>query len=165
MPTSPIYAKVLSCITRKLAALIFSNHCTISLNVYNDDKIEHRSCYWCDWLSRQGFCRRAITSAERLFHHEDSPSYSQHQRSRYSSTLQETHRYLSVLRRTSNRLDGQTEVERVDRLAKVFAAKMPELEFSPAEILSFILEYRLSPEEVVDNVEAWATRIREEGEE
>jgi chaperone BCS1 len=47
-------------------------------------------------------------------------------------------------------------------LAKEFAARVPELEFSPAEVLSFILEYRQSPGEAIDNVEAWMTRIREE---
>jgi chaperone BCS1 len=46
-------------------------------------------------------------------------------------------------------------------LAKDFAANMPELEFSPAEILSVLLEYRQSPGEAIDNVEAWVTRIRE----
>jgi hypothetical protein len=54
------------------------------------------------------------------------------------------------------------EVRRIERLAKEFAARVPELEFSPAEILSFLLEYRQSPGEAIDNVEAWTTRIREE---
>ena len=30
---------------------------------------------------------------------------------------------------------------------------MPELKFSPAEIFSFLLEYRKSPEEAISNVE------------
>jgi mitochondrial chaperone BCS1 len=54
------------------------------------------------------------------------------------------------------------EVRRAGRLAKEFAARVPELEFSPAEILSFLLEYRQSPGEAIDNVEAWMTRIRGE---
>ena len=37
-------------------------------------------------------------------------------------------------------------------MAEEFAAKVPELEFSPAEILSFLLEYRQSPEEAIANV-------------
>jgi chaperone BCS1 len=54
------------------------------------------------------------------------------------------------------------EVKRVERLAEEFAARLPELEFSPAEIVSFLLEYRQSPGEAINNVEAWTTRIREE---
>lgn len=45
------------------------------------------------------------------------------------------------------------EAERVERLAKGFAVKVPELKFSPAEIFSFLLENRKSPEEAIDNVE------------
>jgi chaperone BCS1 len=45
------------------------------------------------------------------------------------------------------------EAERVERLAKGFAAKVPELRFSPAEIFEFLLGYRKSPEEAIDNVE------------
>jgi hypothetical protein len=44
-------------------------------------------------------------------------------------------------------------------LAKEFAAKVPKLKFSPTEILSFLLEYKQSPREAVDNVEVWITRI------
>ncbi|KAH8650403.1 P-loop containing nucleoside triphosphate hydrolase protein, partial [Tricladium varicosporioides] len=54
------------------------------------------------------------------------------------------------------------EIKRVEQLAQEFAAKVPELEFSPAELLSFLMGYKQSPEEVVDNLEAWMTRIREE---
>ena len=39
---------------------------------------------------------------------------------------------------------------------------MPKLEFSPAEILSFLLEYKQSPREAADNVEVWITRIMED---
>jgi chaperone BCS1 len=45
------------------------------------------------------------------------------------------------------------EAKRVERLAKKFAIKVPELKFSPAKIFSFLLEYRKSPEEAIDNVE------------
>jgi chaperone BCS1 len=48
--------------------------------------------------------------------------------------------------------DVQLEAERVERLSKEFAAKVPELEFSLAEISSFLLEYRQSPEEATANV-------------
>jgi chaperone BCS1 len=54
------------------------------------------------------------------------------------------------------------EVKRVERLAEEFAGWVPELKFSPAEILSFLLEYRQSPGEAIDNVEKWMTRIMEE---
>jgi chaperone BCS1 len=56
----------------------------------------------------------------------------------------------------------EEEVKKVERLAEAFAAKVPELEFSPAEISSFLLDHRQSPEEAIDNVEAWMARIREE---
>ena len=45
------------------------------------------------------------------------------------------------------------EAKRVERLAKEFAVKVPELKFSPAEIISFLLEHRKSLEEAIDNVE------------
>jgi chaperone BCS1 len=54
------------------------------------------------------------------------------------------------------------EVKIVERLAEEFAARVPELKFSPAEIISFLLENRQSPKEAIDNVEIWMTRIREE---
>lgn len=53
----------------------------------------------------------------------------------------------------------QEEVERVERLAEEFAAKVPELKFSPARILSFLLEYRQSPEEAIDNVEQLISKL------
>jgi mitochondrial chaperone BCS1 len=56
------------------------------------------------------------------------------------------------------------EVQRVEQLAIDFAARVPELKFSPAEILSFLLEYKQSPGEAVDNVEVWITRILEDRE-
>jgi chaperone BCS1 len=45
------------------------------------------------------------------------------------------------------------EAERVEQLAKEFAGNVPELKFSPADIFSFLLEHRKSPEEAIDNVE------------
>jgi len=54
------------------------------------------------------------------------------------------------------------EVRRVEQLAEEFAARVPELEFSPAEIYSFLLEHRQSAVQAVDDVEEWMTRIREE---
>ena len=54
------------------------------------------------------------------------------------------------------------EEEKIDRLAKDFTAKVPKLEFSPAEILSFLLEYKQSPREAIGNVEAWTTKVVED---
>jgi chaperone BCS1 len=45
------------------------------------------------------------------------------------------------------------EDKTVERLAKEFTAKVPKLEFSPAEILSFLLEHKQAPGEAIDNVE------------
>jgi chaperone BCS1 len=45
------------------------------------------------------------------------------------------------------------EAERVEQLAKVFAGNVPELKFSPAEIFSFLLEHKKSPDQAIDNVE------------
>ncbi|KAF8540210.1 P-loop containing nucleoside triphosphate hydrolase protein [Trichophaea hybrida] len=45
------------------------------------------------------------------------------------------------------------EAERIERLAIGFAVKVLELKFSLAEIFSFLLEHRKSPEEAIDNVE------------
>ena len=49
------------------------------------------------------------------------------------------------------------EVERVERLAKEFAARVPELKFSPAEIQSFLLVNKQSPGIAVANVAQWVT--------
>ena len=45
------------------------------------------------------------------------------------------------------------EDKTVKGLAKEFVAKVLKLEFSLAEILLFLLEYKQSPREAVDNVE------------
>jgi hypothetical protein len=49
----------------------------------------------------------------------------------------------------------------VERLADDFANRIPESEFSPAEVLSLLLEHRLSPKSAVVSVEAWVARVRE----
>ncbi|KAH7394826.1 hypothetical protein BKA66DRAFT_455911 [Pyrenochaeta sp. MPI-SDFR-AT-0127] len=48
------------------------------------------------------------------------------------------------------------------KLAKEFAAKVPKIEFSPAEILSLLLANKQSPRQAIDNVNAWMDQIREE---
>ena len=50
-------------------------------------------------------------------------------------------------------MSQRKEAERVKRLAKGFAVKVPELKFSLAEIFSFLLEHRELPEKAIDNVE------------
>ena len=44
------------------------------------------------------------------------------------------------------------EAKRVKQLAKEFAIKVPELKFSLIKIISFLLEYRKSPEEAIYSV-------------
>jgi chaperone BCS1 len=59
--------------------------------------------------------------------------------------------------------DGSRQVDEVTlrKLMTEFANKMPEQEFSPAEIQSFLLEYRRSPHMAVENVQEWVVRTRE----
>jgi chaperone BCS1 len=45
------------------------------------------------------------------------------------------------------------EAERVEQLVKEFTGNIPELKFSPAEIFSFLLEYRKLPEKAIGNIE------------
>jgi len=47
----------------------------------------------------------------------------------------------------------EADVKRVERLAKGFADKVPELKFSPAKIYAFLLEHRKSSEEAIDHVD------------
>ena len=57
-----------------------------------------------------------------------------------------------VLATEAVRSQREEDTKRVGLLAKEFAARVPELEFSPAEISSFLLGYRQSPQEAIDNV-------------
>ena len=54
------------------------------------------------------------------------------------------------------------DVDTIEKMAAVFARNVPEEEFSPAEILSFLLEHRESPSEAVKNVQDWVYRATEE---
>ncbi|PVH92388.1 putative mitochondrial chaperone bcs1 [Periconia macrospinosa] len=47
-------------------------------------------------------------------------------------------------------------------LAQEFVAKVPKLEFSPAEILSFLLANKHSPHHAIANVAAWMEKLGEE---
>lgn len=46
------------------------------------------------------------------------------------------------------------------QLAEQFANQVPELEFSPADILSFLLEHRESPSDAVARVGSWVSSSR-----
>ncbi|KAI3528119.1 mitochondrial chaperone BCS1 [Colletotrichum abscissum] len=52
--------------------------------------------------------------------------------------------------------------QEVRQLAVQFAGLIPELEFSPADILSFLLANRNSPSGVLNEVERWVSRTRGE---
>ncbi|KAF2191745.1 P-loop containing nucleoside triphosphate hydrolase protein [Zopfia rhizophila CBS 207.26] len=60
----------------------------------------------------------------------------------------------------------QNEEEKVDcklpKLAQEFAAKVPKLEFSPAEIMSHLLVNKQSPLNAIAGVDTWVKKIREE---
>jgi len=52
--------------------------------------------------------------------------------------------------------------EELLKLAGEFAGKIPELEFSPAEIISLLLENKQSPQQAISNVDTWTEKIRDE---
>jgi chaperone BCS1 len=62
--------------------------------------------------------------------------------------------------RTSHTL---ADDETVERLADEFVSKVPEQEFSPAEILSFLLERKRSPTDAVADAKDWVNKTREDG--
>ena len=51
--------------------------------------------------------------------------------------------------------------EMVEGLARDFANKMPEHVFSPAEVLSFLLERKKSPYDAVSCVEGWVAKTND----
>ncbi|KOS23030.1 putative mitochondrial chaperone [Escovopsis weberi] len=53
-------------------------------------------------------------------------------------------------------------IERVARLAEEFASKIPELEFSPAEVQGLLLRHKRSPEEAIRDAEEWVKQTRKE---
>jgi chaperone BCS1 len=48
--------------------------------------------------------------------------------------------------------------ETIKGLARDFTNKMPEHVFSPAEVLSFLLERKKSPYNAVSSVESWVAK-------
>ncbi|KZL64985.1 mitochondrial chaperone BCS1 [Colletotrichum tofieldiae] len=79
-----------------------------------------------------------------------------------------------VVREIFNTVFQQSEVELPDlekrtdnnekarRLADQFASQVPELEFSPADIFSFLLANRDSPSGALAEVNAWVSRTRDD---
>jgi chaperone BCS1 len=57
------------------------------------------------------------------------------------------------------------ESTEIDDLAAEFAKKIPELEFSPADILSYLRGHVYDPRKAVDEAECWMDRLREESKE
>ncbi|KAJ5111738.1 hypothetical protein NUU61_001368 [Penicillium alfredii] len=55
----------------------------------------------------------------------------------------------------------QSSDETIERLAKDFASKVPDQIFSPAEVLSFLLERKNSPFDAVTAVEGWVAKAKE----
>ncbi|KAF4982384.1 hypothetical protein FDECE_17523 [Fusarium decemcellulare] len=53
-------------------------------------------------------------------------------------------------------------IERIGTLAEQFAAKIPELEFSPAEIQGLLLKHKRDPEAVIDAADEWVVETRKE---
>ncbi|KAL2266234.1 hypothetical protein VTJ83DRAFT_5586 [Remersonia thermophila] len=54
------------------------------------------------------------------------------------------------------------EIARVSKLAEEFAAKIPEHEFSPAEIQGFLLKSKRAPEKAVEGAAQWVVDRRKE---
>ncbi|KAJ6163943.1 P-loop containing nucleoside triphosphate hydrolase protein [Penicillium chermesinum] len=50
--------------------------------------------------------------------------------------------------------------ETIEGLARDFASKIPEEVFSPAEVLSFLLERKKSPYDAVSSVESWVAKAK-----
>ena len=57
------------------------------------------------------------------------------------------------------------QVDKVKDLSETFASKIPEAEFSPAEIQGLLLRYKRSPQRAVDNVAEWVVQTRKDREE
>jgi chaperone BCS1 len=54
----------------------------------------------------------------------------------------------------------ESDDETTEGLARDFASKMPDQVFSPAEVLSFLLERKKSPLDAVSGVESWVAKAR-----
>jgi chaperone BCS1 len=65
--------------------------------------------------------------------------------------------------RNDTLLDGSQRgaEDTLRKLITEFISKIPEQEFSPAKIQSFLLEYKRLPHIAVENVQEWVVRTRE----
>jgi mitochondrial chaperone BCS1 len=70
--------------------------------------------------------------------------------------------FCTLFMRDNTLLDRGQQGDKVTlrKLMTEFITKIPEQEFSPAEIQSFLLEYRRSPHITVENVQEWVVRTR-----
>jgi len=58
--------------------------------------------------------------------------------------------------------DHTSTRDKIEELARQFASKIPELEFSPAEIQGLLLRYKHDPLAVIDATESWIEQTRKE---
>jgi chaperone BCS1 len=61
----------------------------------------------------------------------------------------------------NNDEEEKKEVERIEAMSKEFATRIPEDKLTPAEIQGFLLDYRKSPDEAIENVDAWVSVLLE----
>ncbi|OJJ42059.1 hypothetical protein ASPZODRAFT_20822 [Penicilliopsis zonata CBS 506.65] len=64
---------------------------------------------------------------------------------------------LSNKKQCNERYDDET----IEGLAREFASKVPEQVFSPAEVLSFLLERKKSPYDAVSGIESWVAKAKD----
>jgi chaperone BCS1 len=57
--------------------------------------------------------------------------------------------------------EEEKEAERIESMSKEFAARIPEDKLTPAEIQGFLLDYRKSPDDAIDNVDSWVKLLLE----
>ncbi|KAI2749404.1 hypothetical protein DTO013F2_5465 [Penicillium roqueforti] len=73
-----------------------------------------------------------------------------------------TQLFHTVFKQSPNQKQRNKEYDdkTIEGLARDFASKMPEQIFSPAEVLSFLLERKKSPSDAVSCVESWVTKAK-----
>ncbi|KAJ5695362.1 P-loop containing nucleoside triphosphate hydrolase protein [Penicillium solitum] len=73
-----------------------------------------------------------------------------------------TQLFHTVFKQSPNQKQRNEEYDdkTIEGLARDFASKMPEQIFSPAEVLSFLLERKKSPSDAVSCVESWVTKAK-----
>lgn len=73
-----------------------------------------------------------------------------------------TRLFLTVFKQTADHKESKHEFgdETIDRLANDLASKMPNQVFSPAEVLSLLLEQKNLPFGAVTSVDNWAAKTK-----